>query len=163
MSSPQSVFDDVFAIEADMSGLAATAVHLHPKARADALARLAVAAEGVRQLFGTLLQLGPTEIPFRGDFASIHDLMCSRERALQELVLRGDFSVAQAMNVANLVDVTAGPLRDLLMKMGWLQGALGVHLLVYELTKDIPGAGFASFSPVELAREVAREEEGTDD
>jgi len=161
--NPQGVFDDVFAIEGDMAGLAATAVHMAPQGRADALSRLAVASEGVRRLFGSLLQYGPAELPFRDDFAAVHELMCSRERALQELVLRGDHSVAQMMNVAGIVDLTAEPLRDLLMRLGWLQAVACMHAFLHWLTKEtLPGAGFAPFDPAQLTREVAREEDEGD-
>lgn len=155
--NPQKVFDDVFMIEGDMAGLAASAVHMAPEHRADSLSRLAVASEGVRQLFGTLLQFGPAELPFRDDFVAVHELMCSRERALQELVLRGDHSVAQMMNVASLVDLTAGPLRDLLMRLGWLQAVACMHAFLHWLTKEtLPGAGFAPFDASKLQQGCRR-------
>lgn len=158
-SSPQEAFNSVFAIESDMSGLAATAVARGDhRMRQDALARLAVAAEGARRIWGSLLQFSAAELPMRHRFKEVFDLMCSRERALQELILRGDFTVGQMTNVSSLVDVTAEPLQELVSDLQWLNFVPAIHQFVHWLTEGVPGAGVKQFDAEEMNRWEAEKE-----
>ncbi len=118
--SPQQAFESVFQLEKEMSDLATAVVARGThRERQDAFARLAVAAEGVRLIWGALLQYPTSQLPMRHRFVEVHQLMCSRERSLQELILRGDFTTGQMANVASLVELTEAPLAELVGDLQW--------------------------------------------
>ncbi len=151
VSNPQQAFDSVLEIERDMSQLATNITAFGSvRERQDAVARLTVAAEGSRYIWGTMLQFPPSQLPMRQRFKEVHELMCSRERALQELILRGDFAVGQMVNVSSLVDITIEPIKELVEDLQWLNLVPAIHQFIHRLTEDAPGAGIKQFDPADL-------------
>lgn len=61
--NPQQALDSIYELEKEMTGLATQAPSLHPRMRQDALARLAVASEGVEELFRLILREPPANVP----------------------------------------------------------------------------------------------------
>lgn len=137
----QGLFDTVVEFEGRIVYLAASLPMptFGKRERQDLCARLAVACEGVELLLAEILQVTapvvgrPEQLPFREDFEELLRVSGTRTRALQELILIGDFSTGQMANVSGVVDVTEVPLKDLVSKLQKLAAAGAVGAAVAKL------------------------------
>ena len=132
--TPQQMFETAVEFEGQMGYIAATlpTPNFMKRERQDMLARIAVASEGVEVLLAEMLRTTELalSLPFREDFESLLRTAVTRTRALQEIILIGDFSQGAMANVSGVVDVNEDPLKQLVRKLESLAaaGALGAFL-----------------------------------
>lgn len=108
--TPQELLNEVYAIEAEMVGLAVSLTTTPSlRYRQDSLARVTVAAEGIEHMVGELIAVegrSPGSVPFVGHLEDVARASKTRTRALQEIIQRGDFSTGAMANVPGVVETT---------------------------------------------------------